>query len=133
MSEGGTHVKCLAQGLVVWFTGLPAAGKSTLADAVALALQRNCYYATHLDADVLRKCLWPELGFSRSERDANVQRLAWLASKMAGAGAAVTVSAISPFEAARRDARSIIEPHSQFVLVHLTTPLSECARRDPKE
>jgi len=72
------------------------------------------------------------LGFSKEDRDANIHRIGWVASRDARAGAAVIVSAISPYEEARRHARSLVEPHAPFIEVYVATPLEECARRDPK-
>ena len=72
------------------------------------------------------------LGYSKEDRDTNIARIAWVASRVARAGAAVIVSAISPYEEARRNARALVEPHSPFVEVHVATPIEECARRDPK-
>ena len=119
-------------GFVVWFTGLSAAGKTTIASNVAPELERRGFVVDHLDGDIVRTHLSKGLGFSKEDRDANIARIAWVASRVARAGAAVIVSAISPYEEARRHARALVEPHSPFVEVHVATPIEECARRDPK-
>jgi adenylylsulfate kinase len=119
-------------GFVVWFTGLSAAGKTTIASNVAPELERRGWVVDHLDGDIVRTHLSKGLGFSKEDRDTNIARIAWVASRVARAGAAVIVSAISPYEAARRHARALVEPHSPFVEVHVATPIEECARRDPK-
>ena len=119
-------------GFVVWFTGLSAAGKTTVANIVEAELEQRGLVVDHLDGDIVRTHLSKGLGFSKADRDANIGRIGWVASRVARAGAAVIVSAISPYEEARRHARSLIEPHVPFIEVYVATPLDECARRDPK-
>jgi adenylyl-sulfate kinase len=119
-------------GFVVWFTGLPGAGKSTIADALARELADRGMVVDQLDGDVVRTHLSAGLGFSRVDRDANVARIGWVASRLARAGAAVVVAAISPYADARRQARELVEQHAPFVEIHVATPLEECVRRDPK-
>ena len=119
-------------GFVVWFTGLSASGKTTIANIVEPELERSGLVVDHLDGDIVRTHLSKGLGYSKEDRDANIARIGWVASRLARAGAAVVVSAISPYEAARRHARSLVEQHAPFVEVHVATPLEECARRDPK-
>jgi adenylylsulfate kinase len=119
-------------GFVVWFTGLSGAGKTTVANIVEAELEQRGFVVDHLDGDIVRTHLSKGLGFSKEDRDANIQRIGWVASRVARAGAAVIVSAISPYEEARRHARSVVEPHAPFIEVYVATPLEECARRDPK-
>ena len=119
-------------GFVVWLTGLSAAGKTTVANIVEAELERSGLVVDHLDGDIVRTHLSKGLGFSKEDRDTNIARIGWVASRLARAGAAVVVSAISPYEAARRHARSLVELHAAFVEVYVSTPLEECARRDPK-
>jgi adenylylsulfate kinase len=119
-------------GFVVWLTGLSASGKTTLANIVDPELERRGFVVDHLDGDVVRTHLSKGLGFSKEDRDTNIARIGWVASRLARAGTAVVVSAISPYEEARRHARSLVEQHAPFVEVHVATPLEECARRDPK-
>jgi adenylyl-sulfate kinase len=119
-------------GFVVWFTGLSAAGKTTVANIVEAELEQRGLVVDHLDGDIVRTHLSAGLGFSKEDRDTNIARIGWVASRLSRAGAAVVVSAISPYEAARKHARSLIEPHAPFVEVYVATPLEECARRDPK-
>src|SRR4051794_9502733 len=119
-------------GFVVWFTGLSGAGKTTVANIVEAELEQRGLVVDHLDGDIVRTHLSKGLGYSKEDRDANIHRIAWVSSRVARAGAAVIVSAISPYEEARRLARSLVEPHSPFVEVHVATPIEECARRDPK-
>ena len=119
-------------GFVVWFTGLSGAGKTTVANIVEAELEQRGHVVDHLDGDIVRTHLSKGLGFSKEDRDENIHRIGWVASRVARAGAAVIVSAISPYEDARRHARSLVEPHTPFIEVYVATPLEECARRDPK-
>jgi len=119
-------------GFVIWFTGLSASGKTTIANIVEPELERRGFVVDHLDGDIVRTHLSKGLGYSKEDRDANIARIGWVASRLARAGAAVVVSAISPYEEARRHARSLVEQHAPFVEIHVATPLEECARRDPK-
>ena len=119
-------------GFVVWFTGLSAAGKSTIAGLVAAELEQRGLVVETLDGDVVRTHLSKGLGFSKEDRDTNIERIGWVASRLARAGAAVVVSAISPYDEARRKSRALVERHGMFVLVHVATSLEECERRDPK-
>jgi adenylylsulfate kinase len=121
-----------APGFVVWFTGLSGAGKTTIAGLVRAELERRGGLVDVLDGDVVRTHLSRGLGFSKEDRDVNIERIGWVASRLARAGAAVLVSAISPYEETRRRARSLVEEHASFVEVHVATSLEECARRDVK-
>ena len=119
-------------GFVLWLTGLSGAGKTTLASNIAPELERRGFVVDQLDGDIVRTHLSKGLGFSKEDRETNVARIAWVASRVARAGAVVIVSAISPYEEGRKHARALVEPNSPFVEVHVATPLDECARRDPK-
>ena len=119
-------------GSVIWFTGLSAAGKTTIANVVAPELERRGHVVDVLDGDVVRTHLSKGLGYSKQDRDTNIARIGWVASRLARAGAMVVVSAISPYEEMRRHARGLVEQHAPFVEVHVATPIEECARRDPK-
>src|SRR2546430_14451364 len=119
-------------GFVLWFTGLSGAGKTTIANIVEPELERRGFVVDHLDGDIVRTHLSKGLGFSKEDRDTNIARIGWVASRLARAGAVVVVSAISPYEEMRRHARSLVEQHAPFVEVHVAPPLEECARRDPK-
>ena len=122
----------MSTGFVVWLTGLSAAGKSTIARLVAADLEARGVLVDSLDGDVVREHLSKGLGFSKEDRDTNIARIGWVASRLARAGAVVVVSAISPYEEARQKARALTEEHGVFVEVHVATSLEECARRDPK-
>jgi adenylyl-sulfate kinase len=124
--------EAVTAGFVVWLTGLSASGKSTIGRGLADRLEQRGLLVDRLDGDVVRTHLSKGLGFSKDDRDTNIERIGWVASRLARAGAAVVVSAISPYEEARRRARALVEEHATFVLVHVATSLAECERRDPK-
>jgi adenylyl-sulfate kinase len=119
-------------GVVVWFTGLSGAGKSTIAAIVGRELEARGAAVEYLDGDVVRTHLSKGLGFSREDRDTNIERIGWVASRLARHGATVLVSAISPYADARAHARALVEEFAPFVEVHVATSLEECARRDVK-
>ena len=119
-------------GFVLWFTGLSGAGKTTISNIVEPELERRGLLVEHLDGDIVRTHLSKGLGFSKEDRDINIARIGWVASRIARAGAAVVVSAISPYEEMRQHARSLVEQHAPFVEIFVATSLEECARRDPK-
>jgi bifunctional enzyme CysN/CysC len=116
---------------VVWLTGLPAAGKSTLANELHRRLQAAQRPSCVLDGDELRRGLSRDLGFSEADRTENVRRIAEVARLMADAGLIVLVALISPRRADRRMARELI-PAGKFVEIFVDTPLEEAERRDPK-
>jgi len=116
----------------LWFTGLPGAGKTTLARLTAQELERRGRVVELLDGDVVRTHLSRDLGFTRADRETNVERIAWVASRLVRAGAVPVVAAIAPYAASRATARRLVEEQGAFVEVHVATPLDECVRRDPK-
>jgi adenylyl-sulfate kinase len=119
-------------GFTLWFTGLSGSGKTTISELVAPELERRGLLVERLDGDVVRTHLSYGLGFSKEDRDANIERIGWVASRLTRAGAAVVVSAISPYAAARAKARAMVEEFGPFVEVHVATPVEECERRDVK-
>ena len=121
-----------ATGFTVWFTGLSGAGKSTIANLVGAELERQGAKVEYLDGDVVRTHLSKGLGFSKEDRDTNIERIGWVASRLTRHGAAVLVSAISPYEATRRKARALVEEFGPFVEVYVGASVEECARRDVK-
>ena len=122
----------LRQGFVVWLTGYPAAGKTTIGALVAAELEQRGRIVDILDGDEVRTMLSRGLGFSRDDRETNVERVAWVASRLARAGSSVVVSLVSPYASGRARARSLVEQHAPFIEVHVDTSIEECTRRDPK-
>jgi sulfate adenylyltransferase len=119
-------------GFTIWLTGLSGSGKTTVGHLVADELERRGLVVDVLDGDVVRTHLSQGLGFSKDDRDTNIARIGWVASRVSRAGAAVVVAAISPYAEARNRARKLVEEHSTFVEVHVATGIDECERRDPK-
>jgi len=122
-----------ARGATIWLTGLPAAGKTTIADAVAVQLGEAAIACYRLDGDVLRRTLSADLGFDEASRRENVRRVGHVAQLLADAGLIVVSSLISPYRVSRDAARELHESSDlPFLEVYLDTPLAECERRDPR-
>lgn len=120
-------------GATIWFTGLPSAGKTTLAAAVAEQLRSGGHAVEVLDGDEVREFLSKDLGFSREDRDANVTRIGFVASLLASHGTTVLASVISPYAASREKVRALHgERGADFVEVHVATPVEVCSQRDVK-
>ena len=115
-------------GFTVWFTGLPCSGKTTVADALADKLRINRAKVERLDGDITR-ILWKELGFSKEDRDRNIERVSILCNILSRNGVAVVTSFISPYEEARQAARKIA---GEFVEVYVKCPIRVCSTRDTK-
>src|SRR6266550_5183667 len=130
-SSGGTG-QGMNNGFTLWFTGLSGAGKSTIAEIVGARLDDAGRKVEYLDGDVVRTHLSKGLGFSKEDRDTHIERVGWVASRLTRHGAAVLVSAISPYEDTRRKAREMVEEHGEFVEVYVKASVDECARRDVK-
>jgi adenylylsulfate kinase len=113
---------------VIWFTGLSGSGKSTIANLVADRLRQRGLNVERLDGDSVRD-IFPEIGFTRPERDAHVRRVGFLASKLEEHGVFVVGSFVSPYEESRQFVRSRCR---SFIEVYVSTPLEECERRDVK-
>ena len=122
----------MSAGFTLWFTGLSGAGKSTIAELVGRRLEEAGREVDYLDGDVVRTHLSKGLGFSKEDRDTNIERIGWVASRLTRHGAAVLVSAISPYEETRRKARELVEEFGPFVEVYVEASVEECARRDVK-
>jgi adenylyl-sulfate kinase len=110
-------------------TGLPGAGKSTLARLLAVELRQLGLAVEILDGDEIRKHLTRDLGFSKEDRLENVRRIVYVAKLLARIGGVVIVAAIAPYAAAREAARAEID---SFVEVFVRCPLEVCVKRDVK-
>src|SRR5437762_1918056 len=119
-------------GFTLWFTGLSGAGKTTIAELVRPELERRGRLVEWLDGDEVREHLSKGLGFSKEDRDTNIDRIGWVASRLTRHGAAVIVSAISPYREARQNAREMVEANGTFIEVFVDASVEECARRDVK-
>ena len=116
---------------VVWLTGLPGSGKSTIADAAERRLHAMGLHTYVLDGDNVRTGLNKDLGFTPEDRAENVRRVAEASKLMLDAGLIVIVALVSPFRADRRAAREIFAD-GDFVEAYVNTPVEICAERDPK-
>ena len=116
-------------GLTVWFTGLPGSGKSTIANLVAEKLKVRGYKVERLDGDIVRKSLTRDLGFSKEDRDKNIERVSFVAKLLTRNGVIVLSSFVSPYRAARENARREI---GSFFEVYVRCSIEECMRRDVK-
>jgi adenylylsulfate kinase len=119
-------------GFTLWFTGLSGAGKTTIAHLVGPELDRRGHIVEYLDGDTVRTHLSKGLGFSKEDRDAHIERVGWVASRLTRHGAAVIAAAISPYDETRRTARAMVEQFGPFVEVFVKASVDECARRDVK-
>jgi adenylyl-sulfate kinase len=120
-------------GATLWFTGLPGAGKTTIASAVESSLIAAGRWAYRLDGDNLRQGQCSDLGFSRDDRETNVGRVGEMARLFADAGSVAIVALVSPYAGCRDKVRELHERDGlAFVEVFVNTPAEECARRDPK-
>lgn len=119
------------KGKVIWFTGLSGSGKSTIANALEVALHAQGKRTFILDGDNVRQGLNKDLGFTDADRVENIRRVAEVAKLMMEAGLLVMAASISPFRREREMARELIGPEN-FVEVYVSTPLQVCEQRDPK-
>jgi adenylylsulfate kinase len=120
----------LADGLTVWLTGLPSAGKTTIANGLSARLRAAGYPVEVLDGDAVRQALGPELGFSRLDRDRNVRRVGYVAELLSRHGVVVICALVSPYRATRDEVRAA--HRGRFFEVLVAAPLSVCAERDVK-
>ena len=118
--------------VVFWMTGLSGSGKSTIASVFEAMCAAEGHAAFMLDGDTVRTGLCAGLGFSPEDRSENLRRIAETVKIVASSGQIVAVCAISPDQASRDRARDIISPAADFYEVYVSTPVEECARRDPK-
>lgn len=117
-----------SQSGVIWFTGLPASGKTTLAAWVADKLRQQGRPVEQLDGDIVRDVL-ADHGFTRDDRNAHVRRMGFLASRLEHHGVTVLASFVSPHETSRRFVRELCQ---HYLEVYVATPLRICELRDRK-
>lgn len=132
-SANGTPPATGPSGTTVWLTGLPSAGKTTLALALARVLRARGADVEVLDGDEVRTHLSAGLGFSRQDRETQVTRIGYVAELLARHGVIVLVPVIAPYRDARDGVRAHHDAHGTALLqVHLSTPVDVCAQRDVK-
>ncbi len=116
-------------GFTLWFTGLPASGKTTLAALVERALRDRGLKVELLDGDEVRAALSPSLGFSKADRDTHIRRVGYLCKLLSRNGVVAIVAAISPYREIREEVRKAV---GAFVEVYVCCPVEVCRRRDGK-
>ena len=119
------------KGVVLWFTGLPSSGKSTLAHTVETKLYGKGYLTYVLDGDNIRHGLNQNLGFSPEDREENIRRIGEVAKLFTDAGLIAITAFISPYTIDRRKARELVDS-DRFVEIYCKCSLEECEIRDPK-
>ena len=122
-----------ASGFTLFLTGLPGAGKSTVAAALQKHLERECgRRSTILDGDVVREMLSSGLTFTRADRELNVRRIGYVATEVTRHGGICICAVIAPYRGARDDARERVQGVGRFYEIHMSTPPQVCEARDPK-
>ena len=119
------------RGFCVWFTGLSGAGKSTIAEILAVLLMEHGRQVTLLDGDVVRTHLSKGLGFSKEDRDVNIRRIGFVASEIVRHGGVAVCAAVSPYRSTRNEVREMVG-EERFVEAFVDTPLEVCESRDTK-
>ncbi len=121
------------QGFTVFFSGLSGSGKSTIANGLLVKLlEHGNRRVTLLDGDIVRTHLSSELGFSKEHREINVKRIGYVASEITKNGGIALCAPIAPFKDSRQFNRTLINQNGRYIQVYVSTPLSECERRDVK-
>ncbi|GCD33988.1 adenylyl-sulfate kinase [Streptomyces chrestomyceticus JCM 4735] len=120
-------------GATVWLTGLPSAGKTTIAYALAERLRDEGHRVEVLDGDEIREFLSAGLGFSRADRDTNVQRIGFVAELLASNGVKALVPVIAPYADSREAVRKRHQREgTPYLEIHVATPVEVCSERDVK-
>ncbi|MEU9291257.1 adenylyl-sulfate kinase [Streptomyces sp. NPDC048275] len=123
----------MTTGATVWLTGLPSAGKTTIAYELAGRLREEGHRVEVLDGDEIREFLSSGLGFSRADRDTNVQRIGFLAELLARNGVKALVPVIAPYADSREAVRTRHRSAgTTYLEVHVATPVEVCSERDVK-
>jgi adenylylsulfate kinase len=117
---------------VIWLTGLPGSGKTTIAKALYPRLKELGFKVELLDGDIVRKELSPELGFTKQDREIHARRVVYLSKILSRNGIVSIVSLISPYRDFRRYARSETNMNNNFYEVYVKCSLETCIARDPK-
>ena len=118
------------KGAVIWFTGLPCSGKSTIADIISIKLKELGKNTERLDGDIIRNGkLSNDLGFSKEDRDKNINRINFVSKLLSRNGVAVLASFVSPYRETRNRIRENV---TNFIEVFVDASFEECARRDVK-
>jgi adenylyl-sulfate kinase len=126
---GELTLNSLNEGFTLWLTGLSGAGKTTIAVKLEQELRARNVRVERLDGDTVRQGLTRDLGFSKEDRDKNIERVTFVAKLLSRNGVGVIASFISPYIAARDNARA---ETTNFIEVFVNAPLQTCIERDVK-
>ena len=128
-----TYPSKLNRGFTIFFTGLSGSGKSTIAKSLYSKLMEiGSRPVTLLDGDIVRTHLSSELGFSKEHRNLNIRRIGYVASEITKNRGAAICAPIAPYEESRNYVKDIISQHGEYILVHVSTSLEVCQKRDTK-
>lgn len=119
----------MEKGVVMWFTGIPASGKSTIGNEVMRRFRAMGLRVESLDGDQVRANLSPDLGYGPEARDVNTRRIGFMASLLARNGVSVVIAAVAPERELRDRTREWVD---SFFECWVNTPVEECQKRDPK-
>ena len=119
----------MSKGVTVWFTGLPCSGKTTIADNLATILKEKGRKIERLDGDIVRKGLTRDLGFSKEDRDKNIERVTFVAKLLTRNDVVVLATFVSPYIARRQQTREEI---GEYVEVYVEASVEACIERDVK-
>ena len=119
----------MSKGVTVWFTGLPCSGKTTIADKLAVILKEKGRKVERLDGDIVRKGLTRDLGFSKEDRDKNIERVTFVAKLLTRNDVIVLATFVSPYIARRQLSREEI---GEYIEVYVKASVDECIKRDVK-
>ncbi len=127
------HENKNGKGFCLWFTGLPSAGKSTIAEIVLAELKKRNVKIELFDGDVVRTHLSKGLGFSKEDRDTNIRRIGFVCNLLTRNGVNSIAAAISPYRNIRDENRKMIaDDGGNFIEIYVSTPLDVCEKRDVK-
>jgi adenylyl-sulfate kinase len=127
-----SDASCNDRGFTVWLTGLSGSGKTTIAKLIAQELRGRGVKVERLDGDIVRQSLTRDLGFSKADRDLNIERVTFVAKLLTRNGVGVICSFISPYRERRATSRAEIGAGGGFIEVYVECPLEVCAQRDVK-
>jgi len=119
----------MSKGVTVWFTGLPCSGKTTIADKLAEKLRERDLKVERLDGDIVREGLTRDLGFSKEDRDMNIERVTFVAKLLTRNDVIVLATFVSPYIARRQKTREEI---GEFIEVYVKASVETCIERDVK-